>query len=80
MLNGLKIFMMEFNQSFDLDLKNQIDETAARFILWRDSLYKEYRGEQMMFDVPGHYMWLNEQQLLTYYLDFKQFNFDELKK
>jgi hypothetical protein len=35
-----------------------------------NELYSEIRGGILMYDVKGHYKWLNESELLTYYMDF----------
>lgn len=42
---------------------------AESFIEWRDKLHKEMRGGKLMFDVPKHHKWLDESELLTYYMD-----------
>jgi len=53
--------------------KNSYDATLAtiaqEFIDWRDRLHNEIRGGRLMFDVPGHYKWLDESELFTYYMD-----------
>ena len=42
---------------------------AERFIEWRDNLHSEMRGGKLMFDVPKHYKWLEENELLNYFVD-----------
>ena len=42
---------------------------AEDFIEWRNKLHKEIRGGKLMFDVPKHYKWLDENELFTYYMD-----------
>lgn len=42
---------------------------ADEFIAWRDKLHKEVSGGKLMFDVPKHYKWLDEDELFTYWMD-----------
>jgi len=46
---------------------------ADEFIAWRDKLYKEVRGGKLIFDVPKHYKWLDEDELFTYYMDIGRY-------
>lgn len=46
---------------------------AEDYIAWRDKLYKEMRGGKLMFDVPKHYKWLDESELITYYMDIGRY-------
>lgn len=38
------------------------------FIEWKNNIYKEMRGGKLMFDVPKYYKWLDESELLIYYM------------
>jgi uncharacterized membrane protein len=39
------------------------------FITWKSKLYSEIRGGKLMYDVPKYYKWLEEKELLQYYMD-----------
>lgn len=51
------------------DANNVLVAVAESFIEWRDKLRKEMRGGKLMFDVPKHYKWLDENELFNYYMD-----------
>ena len=42
---------------------------AERFIDWKEKLHSEMRGSKLMYDVPKHYKWLEECELLNYFID-----------
>ncbi len=46
-------------------------EKIKSFISWKNSLHKEERGGELMWDVPKHHVWLKEDELFSYY--FKNF-------
>jgi hypothetical protein len=58
----------------NLTEKNIVDDHVLamtdRFIEWKENLHNEIMGGKLMFDVPEHYKWLDEKELLTYYIDF----------
>ncbi|HRC16154.1 MAG TPA: hypothetical protein PLY25_10780 [Bacteroidia bacterium] len=51
------------------EIKAKAEELADKFIKWRDNLHREQRGGQLMFDVPNHYKWIEEDELFTYYMN-----------
>lgn len=60
----------------NVDLKQEANNAntllvavAEEYIAWRDKLHKEMRGGKMMFDVPKHHKWLDEDELFIYYMD-----------
>lgn len=54
----------------DIKLDNYISSVVNDFICWKNELYSEIRGGILMYDIKGYYKWLNESELLTYYMDF----------
>ena len=42
---------------------------ADRFIKWKSKLHSEMRGGKLMFNVPRYYKWIEEKDLLTYFID-----------
>jgi len=65
--------MEKENKNIDIQINDYILSTANDFISWKNELYSEIRGGSLMYDVKGHYKWLNESELLTYYIDFIKF-------
>lgn len=49
--------------------KKSAEALEKKYTTWKDKLHKEMHGEKLMFDVPGHYKWLNEDELFIYYMD-----------
>ena len=45
-------------------------EMAEKFIEWKNNLHSEIRGSKLMFDVPKYYKWIEEKELLTYFINF----------
>lgn len=45
-----------------------MENVLLYFIDWKNNLRSEIRGGVLMFDVPKHYKWLDEKELLNYYL------------
>jgi len=43
-------------------------ELINHFISWRNSLSRSIRGGKVMFDVHGHYKWMDESEILAFYL------------
>ncbi len=41
---------------------------GKEYFTWRNGLHKEMRGGKLMFDVPKHYKWLNDDELFHYYM------------
>jgi len=58
------------NKNMDIKLDNYISSVVNDFICWKNELYSEIRGGILMYDIKGYYKWLNESELLTYYMDF----------
>jgi len=55
------------NHEIAIDSVNLI-AICVGFIDFRDSLKKEIRGGELMFDAPKFYKWMSESELLTNYL------------
>lgn len=51
----------------DIELATTI--MAERFIVWKEGLHSEIRGCKLMFDVPKHYKWLEESELMNHFVD-----------
>lgn len=51
-----------------VDAENTSYNSVTDFMMWKDSLYSENRGGKMMYDVKGWYKWLEESELLDYFL------------
>jgi hypothetical protein len=50
-----------------IELKDY-ENIVQNFINWKNNLRKEMIGGKLMFDVPKYYKWLEETELLDYYL------------
>lgn len=55
------------------DANRMLATVAQELIDWRDKLHSEMRGGKLMFDVPKHYKWLDENELFTYYMDIGRY-------
>lgn len=44
--------------------------TINNFFNWRNGLNIEIRGDKIMYDVVGHYKWLDDMELWTYYVNY----------
>lgn len=45
------------------------EETVLQFIQWRNRLKSETRGGVIMYDIPGYYKWVTEQEAVTFFFE-----------
>ena len=65
---------MENNSNkIENDCQEFLFTNAKDFVEWKDNLKKEIRGGKLMFDVPKYHKWLDENELLTYYMDIGKY-------
>lgn len=46
-------------------------QLVTSFFDWKASLSKEKRGTKIMFDIPGYYKWVSENELFDYFINKK---------
>ena len=76
LIKKIQMDNLQNNQKSDktpMGYDTMLASVAQDFIDWRDKLHSEIRGGKLMFDVPKHYKWLDENELFTYYMDIGRY-------
>lgn len=76
LIKKIQMDNLQNNQKSDktpMGYDTMLATVAQDFIDWRDKLHSEIRGGKLMFDVPKHYKWLDENELFTYYMDIGRY-------